>query len=104
MEVLFDDGSEPILSSINRKANPNGSVRLVGRNRQIAAWFQAQFQRGDTVQARVLDPHRILLLSGAVGSLPIPRDRDAPVSNEFFYLDENGQRQDADLYKGLLDD
>ncbi len=37
--------------------------RIVGHNRPIARWFQAHFQRGDTVRALVLDAHHILLLS-----------------------------------------
>ncbi|PTM39379.1 GIY-YIG nuclease family protein [Bosea sp. 124] len=61
IQVSFDDGAEPVMSSINRKANASGSVRIVGRNRQIADWFQQHFKPGDVVQARVLDPNRILL-------------------------------------------
>lgn len=63
LQVLFDDGSEPILSRINRRANPSGGVRVVGQNRQIAEWFQQHFQIGDTVQAHVIDANRILLLA-----------------------------------------
>jgi hypothetical protein len=40
LQVLFEDGSEPVLSRINRSANPSGGVRVVGRNRQIAEWFR----------------------------------------------------------------
>lgn len=68
IEVSFDDGTEPVMSNINRTANRTGAVRVVGRNRQIAQWFQGRFQRGDTVQARVIDPHRIMLLSRDQGS------------------------------------
>jgi hypothetical protein len=63
IEVAFDDGTEPVLSRIDRRANPSGSVRIVGRNRQIARWFQVYFQKGDTVGALVLDAYRVLLLS-----------------------------------------
>ncbi len=63
IEVAFDDGAEPVLSRIDRRANPSGSVRIVGRNRPIARWFQRHFQKGDTVGALVLDAHRVLLLS-----------------------------------------
>jgi len=63
IEVAFDDGAEPVLSRIDRRANPSGSVRVVGRNRLIARWFQAHFHKGDTVAALVLDAHRVLLLS-----------------------------------------
>ncbi|OYV49424.1 MAG: hypothetical protein B7Z78_13655 [Rhodospirillales bacterium 20-60-12] len=49
IEVAFDDGAEAVLSRINRRANPSGSVRIVRRNRQIAKWFQAHFQKGDIV-------------------------------------------------------
>ena len=63
IQVSFDDGSETVLSAINRTANTSGSVRVVGRNRQIATWIQRHFRRGDVVQARVLGPNHILLLS-----------------------------------------
>jgi hypothetical protein len=60
--ITFGDGSEPVTSCINRTANKSGSVRVVGRNRLIARWFQKHFREGDVVEARVLDRHRILLL------------------------------------------
>lgn len=63
IRILFDDGSEPVISRINRTANRTGAVRVVGRNQQIAIWFQRRFKEGDTVQGRVLDPHSILLLA-----------------------------------------
>jgi hypothetical protein len=63
IQILFNDGAEPVLSAINRTANTNGSVRVIGRNRQIAEWLQAHFQQGDVVNARVLDPNRIMLLA-----------------------------------------
>jgi hypothetical protein len=66
IEVSFDDGCEPVLSHIDRRANRNGSVRIVGRNRLIARWFQAHFDKGDMVGAVVLDANRILLLSKAL--------------------------------------
>lgn len=61
IKIIFEDGSEPVLSQINRNANTNGSVRVVGRNQAIARWFQAHFRKGDTVDGHVLDSHSILL-------------------------------------------
>jgi len=61
IEVAFDDEVQPVISRIDRRANPNGSVRVVGRNGAIARWFQARFQKGDVVQAQVVDAHRVLL-------------------------------------------
>jgi hypothetical protein len=37
IEVAFNDGTEPVLSRIDRRANPSGSVRIVGRNRVDSA-------------------------------------------------------------------
>ena len=37
VQVLFDDGTEPVLSRINRTANPSGSVRI---ERFGLAWNQ----------------------------------------------------------------
>ncbi|GGE52044.1 hypothetical protein GCM10007276_31400 [Agaricicola taiwanensis] len=63
IEVTFSDGSEPVFSSINRTANPSGSVRIVGRNREFARWFQRHFRKGEEVEARVLDAHRVVLIA-----------------------------------------
>jgi hypothetical protein len=60
--ISFGDGSEPVTSHIDRTANKSGAVRVVGRNRLIAQWFQKHFSEGDIVEARILDRHHILLL------------------------------------------
>jgi hypothetical protein len=60
--IKFGDGSEPVISRIDRTANKSGAVRVVGRNRLIAQWFQKHFSEGDVIEARVLDQHCILLL------------------------------------------
>ena len=61
--VYLGNESEQINSVINRTANANGSVRVVGNNRSIAKWFQTNFKPGDVVQAKVQDAQHILLLS-----------------------------------------
>jgi hypothetical protein len=63
IEVAFDDGTDSVISCINRRANPSGSVRVVGRNRAIAEWFQKYFQKRDVVWARVENLNRIMLFS-----------------------------------------
>ncbi|CAO4153198.1 GIY-YIG nuclease family protein [Methylorubrum thiocyanatum] len=68
VQVLFEDGTEPVLSKINRSANANGSVRVIGQNRRIAQWFQAHFRLGNSCEARVLDRNRILLLRTPMAS------------------------------------
>lgn len=67
--VEFNDSTEPVLSRINRRANSNGTVRVVGANRHIADWFQRHFHKGEVVDACVLDANRILLMRNRV--LPI---------------------------------
>ena len=52
----------PLVSRIDRKANPSGAVRVIGGNRHIAKWVRTHFAFGDTVDARVLDRNSILLL------------------------------------------
>ncbi|MDB5558143.1 MAG: nuclease family protein [Enterovirga sp.] len=80
IQIAFEDGTDPVLSTINRKANPNGTVRIVGRNRQIAEWFQGHFHLGDVVQAKVVDPNHILLMSPKPGGTQAPADESpAPV-------------------------
>ncbi len=54
--------SEQVDSVINRSANANGSVRVVGNNRRIADWFQQHFKLGDVVEAKVQDPQHVLLM------------------------------------------
>jgi hypothetical protein len=63
IEVAFDDGTASVISRIDRRANPNGSVRIVGRNPAIPRWFQNRFRKGDVVKALVMNSHRVLLLS-----------------------------------------
>lgn len=61
IQISFDDGAESVMSSINRTANASGAVRVIGRNRLIAEWFQQHYKRGEVVQAQVLDTNRIRL-------------------------------------------
>ena len=60
--VYLGTTDNPLISRIDRKANANGNVRLVGGNRAVANWFQANFSQGENVEARVLDRNSILLL------------------------------------------
>jgi hypothetical protein len=55
MIVYLGNESEQVDSVINRTANANGSVRVVGNNRSIAEWFQRNFKPGDVVEAKVQD-------------------------------------------------
>lgn len=58
--VLGQEGS--IISKLNRTANVNGSVRVVGNNSLIADFFQRHFRAGDVAEGRVIDRSTILLL------------------------------------------
>ena len=57
--ILGKEGS--INSKLNRTANVNGSVRVVGNNSLIADFFQRHFRAGDIAEGRVLDRSTILL-------------------------------------------
>lgn len=61
IKVTFEDGTPPVVSSINRTANRTGAVRVVGRNGDIARWFQKHCRIGDIIEGRILDPHTIRL-------------------------------------------
>lgn len=63
IRIVFSDGSQTVVSKINRTANRTGAVRVVGGNQRIAEWFQEHFREGDTVQCRVMDPHTIALVA-----------------------------------------
>jgi hypothetical protein len=60
--VYLGTESEQVDSVINRSANANGSVRIVGNNRRIADWFQQHFKLGDVVEANVQDTQHVLLV------------------------------------------
>ncbi|UVC08182.1 GIY-YIG nuclease family protein [Rhizobium sp. TH2] len=60
--VLLGIGGQVIKSRIDRTANLGGAVRIVGSNRVIADWFQKHFKYGDTVSARIVDPHQMVLV------------------------------------------
>lgn len=63
IRVRFSDGSQSVVSKINRTANRTGAVRVIGGNAQIARWFQENFSEGDTVHGSVVDLHTIELLA-----------------------------------------
>lgn len=60
--VLLGDGGVNVSSKINRKANVNGSVRIVGNNAQIARWFQDNFSLDSNVECQILGRNEIRLL------------------------------------------
>lgn len=63
IRVTFSNGSQTVVSKINRTANRTGAVRIVGGNQRIAEWFQEHFREGDIVQGRVIDLHTIELVA-----------------------------------------
>jgi hypothetical protein len=60
--VFLGSTDRPMVCRIDRRANGNGSVRVMGDKKTIRNWIQANFARGETIAARVLDRHSILLL------------------------------------------
>lgn len=64
IRIRFSNGAAPVISKINRTATSSGAVRVVGRNSQIARWFQEYFREGDIVEGRVIDAHTLELLAG----------------------------------------
>jgi hypothetical protein len=65
--VYLGSKAEQVDSSINRAANSNGSVRIIGNNARIGEWFRENFQMGDTVESEVQSPNHILLKEQGVG-------------------------------------
>lgn len=59
IKVILED--KYILSTINRTANPNHTVRIQVNIAVIASWFQENFNFGDTVTAYVINEHTIWL-------------------------------------------
>jgi hypothetical protein len=61
LNIQLGSGGPIIQSRIDRKANANASVRVIGKNRVISDWFQNNFKEGDTVIGTVIDRNTILL-------------------------------------------
>lgn len=61
--IYLGSETEQVDSFINRTANKNGSVRIIGDNASIAKWFQKHFQLEDEAVGEVRSPNRILLRS-----------------------------------------
>ena len=66
LTVLFSDGTPAVTTRIDRRANTNGSVRLVGGNQAVARWFRRHFRPGDVVTARILGPYLIELMAAPI--------------------------------------
>ena len=56
-----DELEKTVVSGINRTANRNGSVRVVGNNAQLARWFQT-FERETLLKGTVISRNKIKLV------------------------------------------
>lgn len=61
--IRFSDAAPPITTRIDRRANRNGSARLIGSNQAIASWLQANFSLDEIVVARIHGPSLIELMT-----------------------------------------
>ena len=62
IEIFCGDNKEPILGTINRNANTNGSPRIYGR-RHLRDWFQSTLHEGAAVDVEILSPTSIKVRS-----------------------------------------
>lgn len=60
IEFYLGDAPQPILGTINRTANSNGTPRLMG-GVGLRNWFQAEFQEGESMEVIVDSPRSIQL-------------------------------------------
>jgi TIR domain len=60
VSVKLGSSGKVIQSKINRAANANGSVRLIGNNSEIADWFQSNFLLSDVVSCSVIGAQDII--------------------------------------------
>jgi len=60
IELFLGDGDQPILGSISRRANVNGSPRVMGGT-GLRDWFKANASEMDSVSVTVLSPTAIRL-------------------------------------------
>jgi hypothetical protein len=61
VKVFLGNSANFVYSTINRRANVNGSVRIIGNNSDIAKWFQANFEQGNEVSADVINKQTVFL-------------------------------------------
>lgn len=61
LTLTSSDGNLAVARMINRRANANKSVRLVGNNSAVADWFQRNFSLGDTIKCDIVSAHEIVL-------------------------------------------
>lgn len=60
IEILCGDNQDPILGTINRTANSNGTPRIMGR-RHLRDWFHGAFAEGEAIHVEVLSPTSVHL-------------------------------------------
>lgn len=60
IEIFLGDGAEPILGTINRTANSNGTPRIFG-GRELRTWVQAHVPEMSKVKIDVMSPTSIRL-------------------------------------------
>ena len=53
-------GSQLIEGRVNRRANLNGTARIMG-GADLQDWFQRIHSEGDTVEVRIRTPERLIL-------------------------------------------
>lgn len=61
IQILLGNDGEYVDSKINRTANANGSVRIVGKNSEISRFFKRNFNLMEKVKADILDRNTIRL-------------------------------------------
>lgn len=61
LKICLGSDDNVIYSRIDRKANFNGSVRVIGQNSKIADWFSKNFSEGDIVRCKIIDKNTLFL-------------------------------------------
>lgn len=60
IEIFLGNACEPVLGTINRRANTNGTPRVMGGS-ALRDWFKAQARETEAIAVRVLSPTSIRL-------------------------------------------
>lgn len=63
IELFLGDAAQPVLGTINRRANSNGTPRIMGGT-ALRDWFQESASAMDTISVQVLSPASIRLSAG----------------------------------------
>jgi hypothetical protein len=59
--ILLGNTGQLIEAQVNRRANLNGTARILGR-RSLREWFEENYQVGDSLQIQIISPNQLHII------------------------------------------